>query len=69
LDPEDCPEELEDWESEQQAEDDGPVSEWVAESICTVNKRTPEYADPTSGGVDTTVIEGRPGVDPPPTFE
>jgi len=41
-------------------------SGWEVSSICSVNHRKPEYADPTTGGVDTTVIEGRPGVDPPP---
>jgi hypothetical protein len=40
---------------------------WNVRAICTVNQRTPEYADPTTGGVDTTAIEGRSGVDPPPT--
>jgi len=41
-------------------------SGWEVSSICSVSHRRPEYADPTTGGVDTTVIEGRPGVDPPP---
>jgi hypothetical protein len=39
---------------------------WSIESICTVNRRTPEYADPTTGGAETAVIEGRAGVDQPP---
>jgi len=64
LEPEDCPEAFEDWEDDE--DDDGPVSEWVAESICTVSHGSPDYADPTSGGVETTAIEGREGVDPPP---
>jgi hypothetical protein len=66
LEPEDCPDGFEEWQEEQQEEEDGPVSEWVAESICTVSHGSPDYADPTSGGVETTAIEGRPGVDPPP---
>jgi len=40
--------------------------DWAVRSICSVRGRTPEYADPTSGGVETTAIEGRSGVDPPP---
>jgi hypothetical protein len=39
---------------------------WSVSSICTVRRGSPEYADPTTGGADTTAIEGRPGVDPPP---
>jgi len=39
---------------------------WSVNSICTVNGRTPTYSDPTTGGVDTTEISGRSGVDPPP---
>jgi len=66
LEPEDCPEEFEDWQDEE--DEDGPVSEWVAESICTVSNRSPDYVDPTSGGVETTAIEGRSGVDPPPSI-
>jgi len=45
---------------------DGPTSDWAVRSICSVRSRTPEYADPTTGGVDTTEIAGRPGMDPPP---
>lgn len=63
LEPEDCPEAFEEWQKE---EEDGPVTEWTVESICTVRHRAPDYADPTTGGVDTTAIEGRSGVDPPP---
>jgi hypothetical protein len=68
LEPEDCPEGFEEWQEEQE-EDDGAVSEWTVESICTVSYGSPEYADPTTGGVETTAIEGRSGVDPPPSFE
>jgi hypothetical protein len=47
--------------------DTGPdVGGWEVSSICTVNHRRPEYADPTTGGVETTAIRGRSGVDPPP---
>jgi len=42
---------------------------WSAHSICTVNGGYRSHADPTTGGVDTTVIEGRTGVDPPPERE
>jgi len=68
LEPEDCPEAFEEWREDEDGEDDedGPVSEWVAESICTVKGTSPSYADPTTGGVRTTAIEGRQGVDPPP---
>lgn len=38
---------------------------WGVTSICTVRRRTPNYADPTVGGVDTEAIEGRSGMDPP----
>jgi hypothetical protein len=40
--------------------------EWGVKSICSVEGGRPEYADPTTGGVDTTKIAGRSGVDPPP---
>ena len=39
---------------------------WSVESICTVNGGRPNYADPTTGGVETVSIVGRSGVDPPP---
>jgi hypothetical protein len=39
---------------------------WSVRSICTADRSGPEYADPTSGGVETVPIEGRPGTDPPP---
>lgn len=45
--------------------DDGP-SGWDVSSICTVNGGRPNYADPTTGGVETVAIAGRSGVDPPP---
>jgi len=38
---------------------------WTVTSICTVRARRPEYSDPTTGGVDTKRIDGRPGVDRP----
>jgi hypothetical protein len=44
----------------------GESGGWEVSSICTVRRGSPEYADPTSGGADTTPIEGRSGVDPPP---
>ncbi|WP_225336655.1 hypothetical protein [Halomicrobium urmianum] len=48
---------------------DGTGSDWSVDSICSVPGRHPDYADPTTGGVDTAVIDGRAGVDPPPTVE
>lgn len=39
---------------------------WGVRSICTVRGGQPSYSDPTTGGVDTTAIDGREGVDPPP---
>jgi hypothetical protein len=48
----------------------GPeVGGWEVSAICTVNHRRPEYADPTTGGVETTAIRGRSGVDPPPEIQ
>ena len=38
---------------------------WSVRSICSVEAGVPEYADPTTGGVETTAIDGREGVDPP----
>jgi len=40
-------------------------SGWSVRAICSVRARRPSYSDPTTGGVDTTCIEGRSGVDPP----
>jgi hypothetical protein len=48
-----------------ETENEQPRS-WSVRSICSVEGGVPEYADPTTGGVDTTVIDGRDGVDPPP---
>ncbi len=42
---------------------------WNVGSICTVRKRSPDYADPTSGGAEMTAIAGRPGMDPPPELD
>jgi hypothetical protein len=44
----------------------GAQSDWEVASICTVQAGQPNYADPTTGGVETTAIRGRSGVDPPP---
>jgi hypothetical protein len=57
-------ESLERWK--ETGDPDGGGSEWSVASICTVRDRRPEYADPTTGGVETTPITGRPGMDPPP---
>jgi hypothetical protein len=48
---------------------DADADGWAARSICTVNSREPSYSDPTTGGVDTTAIEGRREFDPPPHRE
>jgi hypothetical protein len=48
----------------------GESDGWGVDSICYVHgggRR--EHADPTSGGVETTVIDGRPGSDPPRSVE
>jgi hypothetical protein len=47
------------------ANGDESGEEWRVDSICRVRRGTPEYADATSGGVETVPIEGRPGMDPP----
>jgi hypothetical protein len=36
------------------------------DSIVNADENGPDYHDPTSGGVDTAVIDGSSGVDPPP---
>jgi hypothetical protein len=46
-------------------EDEG-VSGWSVDSIVNADENGPDYHDPTSGGVDTAVIDGSSGVDPPP---
>lgn len=46
--------------------DNANTSGWEVSSICTVVGTVPEYSDPTTGGVDMEVIDGRPGMDPPP---
>jgi hypothetical protein len=40
-------------------------SDWSVDSICYVHGGSPDYADPTAGGVDTTPIDGSLGADPP----
>jgi hypothetical protein len=46
--------------------DGGDGDGWSIEAICYVHDDgSREYADPTSGGVSTTVIDGKPGMDPP----
>lgn len=42
---------------------------WRVDSICTVRGSEPEYHGPTTGGVDVSVVEGRPGMDPPKVVE
>jgi hypothetical protein len=53
-------------EDESDAETTEENTGWEAKAICTVNGRTPHYNDPTSGGIDTTAIDGSAGLDPPP---
>ena len=38
---------------------------WSVESIVQVRGDSPEYHDPTTGGVETMAIDGAPGTDPP----
>lgn len=54
------------WRETGDVDGDPSVGGWSVESICTVRGREPRYADPTTGGVETTRIAGRSGVDPPP---
>jgi hypothetical protein len=42
---------------------------WTVDSICTVRRGSPDYADPTTGGADMVAIQGRPGMDPPPEVD
>ena len=42
---------------------------WEVNSICKVRRGTPDYHDPTTGGASMTVIDGRPGMDPPRRVE
>ena len=60
-------------ESDESGDESGAESAegsgWSVRSICTVQGRQPEYADPTTGGVDRTAIRGRSGVDPPPQIQ
>jgi hypothetical protein len=61
-----------DRESEQEAQSAAESvgsGEWSVDSICYVNGRTPEHTDPTSGGVQTARIDGKPGADPPRSVE
>jgi len=44
---------------------DGGGDGWEVKRLCTVPSRAREHADPQSGGVRTTVIDGSSGVDPP----
>jgi len=57
---------LERWKETGDPDGDDGASGWSVSSICTVNGRRPNYADPTTGGVGTVTIAGRSGVDPPP---
>ena len=42
-----------------------PADDWSVRSLCAVPSRSPEYSDPTTGGVNTHEIDGISGVDPP----
>ena len=69
LRPEDRGESSSDTGAAQSGAEDSEAGGWAARSICTVNGRQPSYSDPTTGGVDTTAIDGREGADPPPRRE
>lgn len=57
---------LERWKETGDPDGDDGGSGWDVSAICTVHSRRPEYADPTTGGVDRTAIDGREGMDPRP---
>jgi hypothetical protein len=59
------PREGAEWLSED-GQDGGP--EWDVKRLCTVHSRTPEYSDPTTGGVTGILVEPRGG-DPPRQVE
>ena len=52
-------------ESGSEGSESGAGTGWDVDSICKVTKGEPEYADPTTGGVEMVTIDGRRGVDPP----
>jgi hypothetical protein len=54
-------------ESAESADESGGGPTWEVRSLCEVEGREPRYYDPTSGGVEGGPIDGRGGVDPPPT--
>jgi len=54
-------------ESVEEGAEDGEG--WSVDSICKVTEREREHMDPTSGGVETVVIDGAEGVDPPREVE
>lgn len=45
--------------------DADPADVWSVKALCAVPSRSPEYSDPTTGGVSSTEIDGVSGVDPP----
>lgn len=47
------------------AEQDDDGIGWEVTRLCEVEGRSPDYYDPTSGGVEGGPIDGRDGVDPP----
>jgi hypothetical protein len=46
----------------------GAESGWQVNSIVEASPSGPESHDPTTGGVETSVIDGVDNVDPPPTL-
>ena len=52
------------WREEEADSDD--VTAWKVDAIVNADAEGPEYHDPTSGGVETAVIEGVSNADPPP---
>lgn len=55
---------VESW-SEQDGDSDGGAA-WKVDAIVNASPEGPDYHDPTSGGVETAVIEGVSNADPPP---
>jgi hypothetical protein len=42
-----------------------PSEQWDIKRLCTVVSKSRDHADPETGGVSTTPIDGSSGVDPP----
>jgi hypothetical protein len=55
---------MDEWASE--GSEGGGESAWSVDSIAVCSSSGPEYHDPTTGGVDCSVIDGVSNADPPP---